>query len=224
MSARSEAARPGSVEKCAHLPRALFPAITRRMRRLKAPQRREQLIEVATKIFARCGYNAATTAAIAEASGVTEPILYRHFANKQEMFVVITRAMSQQTLRHWRELTANSRGSTEKIRAIARHFPNHIRANEDAYHVIHGALATSRDRKVLSVMKEHYSEIERFFCKIITDGQKSGEFRRSLNPRVPAWQLINTGIGYAMIALNLRQFDHFSVEAAIEYILRGLKA
>jgi AcrR family transcriptional regulator len=194
------------------------------MSRLKAPQRREQLIEVATRIFAKWGYNAATTAAIADAAGVTEPILYRHFASKQQMFVAITRAMSEQTIRHWHELTEKSPTSTEKIRAIAQHFPGHIRANEDAYHVIHGALATSRDRKVLAVMKEHYSEIERFFRKIVTDGQKAGEFRQNLDPGVPAWQLINTGIGYAMIALNLQQFDHFSVEDAIEYILRGLKA
>jgi AcrR family transcriptional regulator len=192
--------------------------------RLKAPQRREQLIEVATKIFAKWGYNAATTAAIAEAAGVTEPILYRHFASKQEMFVAITRAMSEQTLRDWRKLSEKSGTAMEKIRRIAQEFPDHIRANEDAYHVIHGALSTSRDRKVLAVMKEHYSGIEKFFCKIVQDGQRDGEFRENLDPKVPAWQMINLGIGYAMIALNLQQFDHFSVEDAIEFIIRGLKS
>jgi len=194
------------------------------MSRLKAPQRREQLIEVATKIFAKWGYNAATTAAIAEAAGVTEPILYRHFASKQEMFVAITRAMSEQTLRDWRQLAEKSGTAMEKIRRIAREFPDHIRANEDAYHVIHGALSTSRDRKVLAVMKEHYTGIEKFFCKIVQDGQKDGEFRENLDPKIPAWQLINLGIGYAMIALNLQQFDHFSVEDAVEFIIRGLKS
>jgi AcrR family transcriptional regulator len=194
------------------------------MSRLKAPQRREQLIEAATKIFAKWGYNAATTAAIADAAGVTEPILYRHFASKQEMFVAITRAMSQQTLRHWQELIGPSTTATEKIRKIAQEFPNHIRENEDAYHVIHGALSTSRDRKVLAVMKEHYSGIEKFFCKIVQDGQREGEFQKSLDPKIPAWQLINMGIGYAMIALNLQQFEHFSVEDSIEFILRGLKS
>jgi AcrR family transcriptional regulator len=197
--------------------------IKKRMSRLKAPQRREQLIAVATKIFAKWGYNAATTAEIAEAAGVTEPILYRHFSSKQEMFVAITRAMSEQTLRHWQELISHSSSSTDKIRKIAHEFPNHMRANEDAYHVIHGALATSRDRKVLAVMKEHYAGIEKFFCKIVQDGQKEGEFQQKLDPKIPAWQLINIGIGYAMIALNLQQFDHFSVEDAVEFILRGLK-
>jgi AcrR family transcriptional regulator len=193
------------------------------MSRLKAPQRREQLIQVATKVFAEHGFDAATTAAIADAAGVTEPILYRHFSTKQEMFVAITRAVSVQTLKHWRQLIEKAPTSTEKIRTIARGFPQHIKSNENAYHVIHGALATTRDRKVLSVLKEHYSEIERFFRKIIEDGQKAGEFRKDGDSRVPAWQLINTGIGYAMIALNLKQFNHFSVEHAIEFILRGLK-
>ena len=44
-----------------------------------------------------------------------------------------------------------------------------------------------------------------------------------MDPRVPAWQLINIGIGYAMISLNLSQFDHSLIEQAIEFILRGLK-
>jgi len=193
------------------------------MSRLKGPQRRAQLVAVATKIFAKWGYNAATTAAIADAAGVTEPILYRHFASKQEMFVAITRAMSKQTLRQWRELIAKAHTSTDKIRTIAREFPNHIRVNEDAYKVIHGALATSRDPKVRTVMKRHYLEIEQFFRKIVEDGQKAGEFKRDLDSNTPTWQLINTGIGYSMIALNLRQFERFSIEEAIEFILRGLK-
>jgi len=72
-------------------------------------------------------------------------------------------------------------------------------------------------------MKEHYSGIEKFFCKIVQDGQKEGVFMKHLDPKIPAWQLINLGIGYAMIALNLQQFDHFSVEDSVEFILRGLK-
>jgi AcrR family transcriptional regulator len=194
------------------------------MSRLKGPQRREQLIQVATKIFAKWGYNAATTAAIADAAGVTEPILYRHFASKQEMFVAITRIMSKRTLGQWRELIAKAHTSTDKIRTIAREFPNHLRDNEDAYNVIHGALATSRDPKVRAVMKKHYLEIEEFFRKIVEDGQKAGEFRRDLDSKTPTWQLINTGIGYSMITLNLRHFERFSVEEAIEFILRGLKS
>src|SRR5947208_13064009 len=94
--------------------------------RLKAPQRREQLVEVATKLFAKHGYEATTTAAIADAAGVTEPILYRHFKNKQELFVAIVREMSAQTLHEWREVIDGVTDPAQRIRRIAERFPAHI--------------------------------------------------------------------------------------------------
>ncbi len=193
------------------------------MPRLKAPQRREQLIEVATKLFARNGYEATTTAAIALAAGVSEPILYRHFKNKQELFVAIVRAVSAQTMNHWQELIGGIADPVERIRVIAKEFPQHTRGLDDAYHVLHGALSTSRDRKVLAVMKEHYAQIEGFFAGMIRDGQRSGVFRNDFDPKVPAWHLIMTGIGYAMIALNLSQFEDAWVREAIDTTLRGMR-
>jgi len=193
------------------------------MPRLKAPQRRQQLIEVATRLFAEYGYDATTTAAIADAAGVTEPILYRHFKSKQEMFVAIVREMSSQTLKHWHDLTTGIDDPMEQLRRIAEEFPDHIRRLADAYHVLHNALTTTHDKKVLGVLREHYEQIERFFVDIVVAGQKKGAFR-PLDPKVPAWQFIFTGIGYAMVALNLTQFEKTNVEEAIEYILRGLKA
>jgi AcrR family transcriptional regulator len=192
------------------------------MRRLKAPQRREQLIEVATKLFAKSGYDATTTAAIAEAAGVTEPILYRHFDSKQELFVAIVRNVSELTMAHWREIIGEVTDPAEKIRRIAEEFPEHVRHLADAYHVIHGALATSRDRKVAAVMKEHYAQIEKFFVQIITTGQSAGIFRPQLDPKGPAWQLIMTGIGYALIALRLQAPEQGLIKNAIESILRGM--
>jgi len=193
------------------------------MARLKAPQRRQQLLDVATKLFAKYGYDATTTAAIADAAGISEPILYRHFKNKQDLFIAITREMSKKTLEHWQELIAGIDDPAEQLRAVAREFPSHIRQLSDAYRVLHNGLTTSHDRKVLAVLKEHYTQIENFFTQIIQTGQKKGVFR-AMNAKVPVWQLINLGIGYAMIGLNLSQFDHFPVEESIEFILKGLKA
>jgi len=193
------------------------------MRRLKAAKRREQLLSVATKVFARFGYEAATTHAIAEAAGITEPILYRHFKSKQDLFIAITKQMSQQTLDHWRELIGRAGEASEKVRLIAREFPEHLRRLADAYRVIHGALATARDRRVQAVLREHYLQIEEFFVSIVREGQASGVFRKDMDPQVPAWELINLGIGYAMVVLNLSKFERFSVPDAVEFVLKGMK-
>jgi AcrR family transcriptional regulator len=55
-------------------------------RRLKAAVRREGMIDVAQKVFLRQGYNGARTRDIAEAAGVSEAIIYRHFSSKEELF------------------------------------------------------------------------------------------------------------------------------------------
>jgi AcrR family transcriptional regulator len=192
------------------------------MPRLKAPQRREQLLEVATKLFARSGYDATTTAAIAEAAGVTEPILYRHFKSKQDLFMAILRRLSAQTLEQWRAMIADITDPADQIRRIGREFAAQIYKLEAHYHVLHGALATSNDKKVLGVMKEHYREIHSFFTGIIREGQARGQFRQDVNPATAAWGLIYTGIGYAMMTLNLSVFDDMQVEPLIESQVRGL--
>src|SRR3954451_20428060 len=160
------------------------------MPRLKAPQRREQLMEVATKLFAKNGYEATTTAAIAAMAGITEPILYRHFKSKQELFVAIVKAVSDRTFRHWEEVIKGVDDPAEQIRRVAAEMPQHMEKLSDAYHVLHGALASSRDKKVLAVMREHYGQIEKFFARVIADGQKIGIFRKSVTPKHGAWQII----------------------------------
>lgn len=193
------------------------------MPRLKAAQRREQLIEVATRLFAKSGYEATTTAAIAEAAGVTEPILYRHFKSKQELFVAIVREMSAQTMRQWESHIQDITDPAEKLRAISVAMPEHMRRLADAYHVLHGALAISRDKKVIAVMREHYEQIEGFFSRIVAEGQKSGAFGRTLTPKAAAWKFIFAGIGYAMISLNLGPIDKDLTREVIESLVRGVK-
>jgi AcrR family transcriptional regulator len=55
-------------------------------KRLPAAQRRRQILERATAIFAEKGLNGARVRDIAAACGVTEAILYRHFPSKEALF------------------------------------------------------------------------------------------------------------------------------------------
>jgi AcrR family transcriptional regulator len=194
------------------------------MPRLKAPQRRDQLIAVATRLFARHGFRATTTASIAHAAGVTEPILYRHFRGKHELFVAIVRSVSDRTMRHWQEMTAALPDAAHQIRAIGQEFPAHVAKLSDEYHVLHGALALSHDRKVQAVLREHYLRIESFFASLVALGQQGGIFRRDVSPKAAAWQLIMAGIGYAMVHLNLSLVETAISREAIDAIVRGLRA
>ena len=54
--------------------------------RLPAEQRRTQLLEVAIEIFAERGFHATSMDDIAEAAGVTKPVLYQHFPSKRALY------------------------------------------------------------------------------------------------------------------------------------------
>jgi TetR/AcrR family transcriptional regulator len=57
--------------------------------RLSAGKRREQLIQVAVDLFSRKGFKGTTTREIAAAAGVTEAIIFRHFATKEQLYTAI---------------------------------------------------------------------------------------------------------------------------------------
>ena len=53
--------------------------------RLPAAERRQQLLDVAVTTFSEQGYRNTSMNDIAEAAGVTKPVLYQHFSSKREL-------------------------------------------------------------------------------------------------------------------------------------------
>jgi AcrR family transcriptional regulator len=58
-----------------------------RPRRLPAEERRRAIVEAALRVFSAGSYAGSTTAEIAREAGVSEPVLYRHFASKRDLWV-----------------------------------------------------------------------------------------------------------------------------------------
>jgi len=54
--------------------------------RFSSADRREQILEIATRLFAQQGFRGTTTRQIAEGSGVTEALIFRHFPSKEELY------------------------------------------------------------------------------------------------------------------------------------------
>ena len=52
-------------------------------------ERREQLCQVAMRLFSEKGFSGTTTKEIANAAGVSEAMVFKHFANKDELYAAI---------------------------------------------------------------------------------------------------------------------------------------
>ena len=57
--------------------------------RMAGGERRQQILGVAMRLFSQHGFRGTTTKEIAQAAGVSEAMVFRHFANKQELYSAI---------------------------------------------------------------------------------------------------------------------------------------
>src|SRR5438094_7460926 len=61
--------------------------MTQTRQRLTAEARRQAVLDTACRVFSRSSYRGATTAEIAREAGISEPILYRHFGSKRDLYL-----------------------------------------------------------------------------------------------------------------------------------------
>src|SRR6188472_3177334 len=66
--------------------------------RMKAPDRRAQILEVAAREFGDAGLRGASIEEIARAAGITQPYVFRIFGSKKALFLeVVARSFTQLT-------------------------------------------------------------------------------------------------------------------------------
>ncbi len=167
-------------------------------KRLKSAERRAQLLDVALAEFARQGYGSTTTAGVAEAAGISEPVLYRHFENKRELFLNVVKTAGDRTLEAWSNSLSSASSPVEKIRRLTADFPKLMETIHREHVVIQRATADANDDPELgSLVVEHYKRYVAFLEELIQNGVDAGEFCVDLNIREAAWQLMGPGLAFA---------------------------
>jgi AcrR family transcriptional regulator len=79
--------------------------------------RREEILQIATELFAEQGFSDAVTQAIAERSGVGKGTIYRHFPSKREIFLA---AADRVMVKMQGEILANIAGVEDGLEQVAR--------------------------------------------------------------------------------------------------------
>jgi AcrR family transcriptional regulator len=85
------------------------------IRRLTAEQRRQQLVAVALELFARRGYRATTMDDIAEAAGVTKPLVYQHFSSKRALYLELVTSIAHELLIAVRTAVEQAEGPRQQV-------------------------------------------------------------------------------------------------------------
>jgi AcrR family transcriptional regulator len=107
-------------------------------RRLTAEERRSQLFGVALSLFAERGFAATTMDDIAEAAGVTKPLVYQHFDSKRALYLELMDVFSLQLVERIVTATAEARGPREQVEVGMAAFFEMMVGNEQAFRLLYG--------------------------------------------------------------------------------------
>lgn len=82
---------------------------------MPAEARRRQLLDVAVDVFGAKGYHAASMNDVAEAAGVTKPVLYQHFSSKRDLFIELLEQIGDELRATIAKATADAAGPRQQI-------------------------------------------------------------------------------------------------------------
>ena len=165
---------------------------------MRKSERKRQLLTHAKQLFVTLGYQNTTTEKIAGAAGVSEPVLYRHFESKKALFLEVLQEIRQATLERSQSEAAGLVDPLAKLHAIMDRYLGSTREHALEFRIMHRTLMETEDAEIVSLLRAFYLDSERLLSAIITEGQQTGVFRRSLDPRVGAWELIRSALGYTL--------------------------
>ncbi len=187
--------------------------------RLLAADRREQLLEVALDLFSRKGFDGTTTREIAVAAGVTEAVIFRHFAKKEQLYTaIIDRKIRSPLFESWMaDLRAcMKRGDDE---AVFRELLSCIISTHQCdpkFERVMLYAALERNEIALQHMRKLTESVVSEFRAYFARGQKQGRFAKMM-PEAALTALVGMAFHYAQTTyIHGIQDDKLSDEEAIE--------
>ena len=192
--------------------------------RITRTTRQRHLLAQAVLVFAERGYHGTTLELVAEAAGVPDTSLVKHFEDKTALFQGVLAEVRAATIERWRTETAALPDPLAQLHAVADLYLGAARADAAALRLLHRALAECDGEEIAEPLRAFFLECETFLAGIIAEGQQAGVFRRSPDPRVLAWDVLHAGLGQTAtrpLALALhRETD--SLARAVDCLLHGL--
>jgi AcrR family transcriptional regulator len=107
--------------------------------RLPADQRRRQLLDVAREVFAGTGFHQTSMDDIAEAAGVTKPVLYQHFPSKRALYLELLTDTGRQLLDALTAATARVPTGRERVQAGFRAYFEFVTRSRAGFRLLFGA-------------------------------------------------------------------------------------
>ena len=162
--------------------------------RLPAAERRQAILEAAMRVFSQGSYAGATTAEIAREAGVTEPVLYRHFASKRDLYFAcldeawtrLKEALAAVIAEVGPEQAPLAIGRTGLGLRALRVLPPNL--------WIAGIVEAGEDEEIARHVRAHMREVHDFIADTLRKAQELGAIPADRDPEAEAWIFVAGGL------------------------------
>lgn len=153
--------------------------------RLPAAERRQALVDAAMRVFSAGSYAGATTAQLAREAGVSEPILYRHFGSKRELYVACLDE-AWRRIRTRIEESIEDLGVSEGWRAIGPATMREMKVLVPSLWM-QAITEAGQDPEIRAHVRAHMREVHDYFADFLRRVQAEGAIHPDRDPDVEAW-------------------------------------
>ena len=163
--------------------------------RMPAADRRRHLVETALRLFTEGSYHGTTTSEIARAAGVSEPILYRHFASKRDLYLAALEHVWAKTRETWERALDEAPDACAAIEAIGK---GHVSVRSPKLQLaelwVQALGEASEDPDLKRHLRRHMREVHDFVADLVRRGQEQGAIATERDPDAEAWIMLAGGI------------------------------
>lgn len=144
--------------------------------RLAAPERRKQLLAVAVDSFGIQGYHVTTMSRLAEAAGVTKPVLYQHFRSKRELYLAVLSDVGERLREAIARATSNASTPHEQVEAGFGAYFGFFANEPPSFQVLFGDAARN-DTEFAAVSHRVEAELADTIAELMTVGENAEDRR-----------------------------------------------
>jgi AcrR family transcriptional regulator len=174
--------------------RALVEEKLGRGPRLPAAERRAAILAAASRVFSERSYRGATTAEIARAAGISEPILYRHFTSKTDLFLACLENVWQQLRGVLDEAVAQADDPKAAMGAAAEAYMNARERVRLIDFWIQSLSEAAGEPRIRAFLKRQMREVHDYFAEGLRRSQAAGGVLPDRDPEAEAWIFIAGGL------------------------------
>ena len=146
--------------------------------------RRDELLQIAGRLFAQRGFKNTTVRDIADAAGIQSGSLYHHFDSKETMVDELLSTFQSALFATYDEIVGSDLDAGAKVDAVVRASFDAIDQHHDEVAIFQNDAGYLLGFERFGYLREHNRRFRQMWVGLLADGMASGALRADLDPEL----------------------------------------